>query len=128
MQLVPVAQPAASRLVTDRPVADRDELQRAMSAHVGIGRDAGGLAAVAALVAAAPQRAVRTAADAEDAALTLVAGALLVAASARHESRGCHIRTEYPLARPEWCRSTTVVLDAGGTPVLAEPVTVDGVA
>ena len=71
---------------------------------------------------------MRTAADAEDAALTLVAGALLVAASARHESRGCHLRTEYPHARAEWRRSTTVVLDAGGAPVLAEPVAVDGAA
>jgi L-aspartate oxidase len=114
--------------VADRPVADRDGLQRAMSAHVGIGRDADGLAAVAALVAAAPRREVRTAADAEDAALTLVAGALSVAASARLESRGCHLRTEYPLARPEWCRSTTVVLDAAGAPVLVEPVTVGGAA
>src|SRR5918998_1388751 len=59
-----------TQLVAGRPVADRDGLQRAMSAHVGIGRDADGLAAVTALVAAAPQRAVRTAADAEDAALT----------------------------------------------------------
>ena len=125
---VPAAQPGVDRPIADFPVADRDGLQRAMSAHVGIGRDADGLAAVAALVAAAPQRAVRTAADAEDAALTLVAGALLVAASARHESRGCHLRTEHPLARPEWRRSTTVVLDAGGAPVLVEPVTVDGAA
>jgi len=114
--------------VAERPVADRNGLQQAMSAHLGIGRHADGLAAVAELVATAPRRAVRTAADAEDAALTLVAGALLVAASARLESRGCHVRTEYPLARPEWCRSTTVVLDAAGGPVLVEPVTVGGAA
>ena len=125
---VSAAQPGADRPIADFPVADRDGLQRAMSAHVGIGRDADGLATVAALVAAAPQRAVRTAADAEDAALTLVAGALLVAASARHESRGCHLRTEHPLACAEWRRSTTVVLEAGGAPVLVEPMTVDGAA
>ena len=125
---VPAARPPADWPVARRPVADRDGLQQAMSAHVGIGRDADGLAAVAALVAAAPQLAVRTAADAEDAALTLVAGALLVAASARLESRGCHLRTEYPLADPEWRRSPTVMLDAAGVPVLVEPVTVGGAA
>jgi len=111
-----------------RPVADRNALQRAMSAHAGIGRDAEGLAAAAALVTAAPQRPVRTVADAEDAALTLVAGALLAAAAARTESRGCHVRTDHPHPRASWCRSTTVALDGRGRPVLTEPAAVGGAA
>ncbi|MGI9063324.1 MAG: hypothetical protein ACR2FQ_05870, partial [Pseudonocardiaceae bacterium] len=98
---------------TALPSSGRDPRQQAMSRHAGIGFDADGLAAAAALVDAAP-RPVRTTADAQDAALTLVAGAVLAAAAARPESRGCHVRTDHPQPRPEWARSSTVVLDGDG--------------
>lgn len=109
---------------TSQPAADRDALQRAMSAHAGIGRDATGLGAAAALTAGAPQRHIRRVADAEDAALTVVAAALLSAATARTETRGCHVRTDHPGSHERWRRSSTVVLHAAGQPVLDEPARV----
>lgn len=110
------------------PVADRDAVQRAMSAHAGIGRDAAGLAAAATVVRAAPWRPLRTPRDAEDAGLTLAAAAVLAAASARTESRGCHLRTDHPRPATCWRRSITVTLDDAGTPVVAQPMLVGGVA
>jgi L-aspartate oxidase len=110
-----------------RPVADRDAIQRSMSAHAGIGRDAAGLAAAATVVRAAPWRRLRSPRDAEDAALTLVAAAVLAAASARTESRGCHLRTDHPRTVARWRRSITVALDDAGTPVVAQPMPVGGV-
>ncbi|MGH8922237.1 MAG: L-aspartate oxidase, partial [Actinomycetes bacterium] len=111
-----------------RPVADRDALQRAMSAHAGIGRDAAGLAAAARVVGATTRRSLRTRRDAEDAGLTLVAAAVLAAATARTETRGCHVRSDHPLACSQWRRSITVTLDEAGRPVPAEPVVIGGAA
>jgi L-aspartate oxidase len=111
------------------PVADRDAVQRSMSAHAGIGRDAAGLAAAASVIArATTHRLVRTPRDAEDTGLTLAAAAVLAAASARTESRGCHLRTDHPRTAACWRRSITVTLDDGGTPVVAQPMPVGGVA
>ncbi len=110
-----------------RPVADRDAVQRVMSAHAGIGRDAAGLAAASA-VAATTWRPVRTPRDAEDAGLTLAAVALLAAATARTETRGCHVRTDHPRSAARWRRSIPVVLDDAGAPVVAQPMLVGGVA
>ncbi|MGH4024459.1 MAG: FAD-binding protein, partial [Pseudonocardiaceae bacterium] len=120
--------PAVHRVGERRPVADRDALQRAMSAHAGIGRDGAGLAAASAVASATVERVPRTRADAENAALTLVAAAVLAAATARTESRGCHLRTDYPGSRPQWQRSIRVRLDDAGVPVAAEPALVGGAA
>ncbi|MGH3899535.1 MAG: FAD-binding protein, partial [Pseudonocardiaceae bacterium] len=111
-----------------RPMADRDSVQRAMSAHAGIGRDAAGLAAASAIVGATARRPVRTPRDAEDAGLTLAAAALLAAATVRTETRGCHLRTDHPRTAPRWRRHITVVLDDTGAPVIAQPTLVGGVA
>ncbi|MGH4012716.1 MAG: L-aspartate oxidase [Pseudonocardiaceae bacterium] len=111
-----------------RPVADRGALQRAMSTHASLGRDADGLAAAAAVAGATTRQPLRTAADAENAGLTLAAAALLTAAAARTETRGCHLRTDYPRSSPEWRRSITVTLNDAGTPVPAELVRVGGAA
>ncbi|MQA16841.1 MAG: L-aspartate oxidase [Pseudonocardiaceae bacterium] len=113
--------PGTARVIgAPQPMADRDALQQVMSTHAGIGRHARGLDAAAALLLAAPQRQVRSVADAEDAALTTVAAALLCAASARTETRGCHVRTDHPHHRQRWRRSITVRLDVAGRPVLDE--------
>ncbi|MGH3513480.1 MAG: FAD-binding protein, partial [Pseudonocardiaceae bacterium] len=111
-----------------RPVADRDALQQSMSAHAGIGRDSAGLATASAVAGATTRRRIRTPHDAEDAALTLAAAAVLAAAAARTESRGCHLRTDHVRPAERWRRSIAVVLDDDGIPVPAEPALIGGVA
>ncbi|GGK68420.1 L-aspartate oxidase [Nocardia camponoti] len=57
--------------------------------------------------------------DLEDAALTLTAQALLVAAQARTESRGCHTRADFPATDDAQRHSRAVRLNAEGVPVLS---------
>jgi L-aspartate oxidase len=114
----PAVMPAAA---LSAPALDRDVLQLAMSAAGGMSRDAAGMdAALSTLAAAASERPLRGRADVEDAALTLVARALLAAAAARRESRGCHRRSDHPEPRAEWRYSLTVVLDPAGRPAVGE--------
>ncbi|WP_405162359.1 L-aspartate oxidase [Nocardia sp. NBC_01499] len=54
----------------------------------------------------------------EDAALTLAARTLLLAASARTESRGCHTRSDHPDPDDRLRHSMSVVLDEDGRPRL----------
>ena len=97
---------SAAEAVLDRgpapavPIAPRAVVQRAMTAAAGIGRDAAGLAAASDVVEAATVLGVPVdRAGVEDAALTLLAQAVLAAAGTRTESRGCHVRTDFPAAR-----------------------------
>lgn len=101
-------------------VLDRSSLQAAMTARASLGRDADGLALLAGALAGAPQRVVTDRRSCEDANLTAVAAALVVAAQARPESRGCHLRSDHPAAVESLRRSTVVRLDPDGSPVLAE--------
>jgi L-aspartate oxidase len=103
------------------PIARRASVQRAMSGAAGIGRDASGLAAASDAVEAATTLAVPVdRAGVEDAALTLLAQAVLAAAGTRTESRGCHVRTDFPDRDDTWQRESLVVrLDAAGRPVVA---------
>lgn len=111
---VPVEVPA------ERPAAERGVLQDLMAARVALRRDADGLAAVAGVLEAAPGRPQRERPDTEDAALTLTARAVVAAASAREESRGCHFRTDHPnsagsaVSQPFVLRDGMVVPDAVG--------------
>lgn len=126
-----VAVAAAERVRTARPaeavnhaehpvrVLDRAVLQAAMTAHASLGRDAAGLDGLATVLAAAPERVVTDRRGHEDANLTVVARALVAAAAARLESRGCHMRTDHPAIDGQLGRSTAVRLDPDGTPVLA---------
>jgi L-aspartate oxidase len=102
-------------------VADRRVVQRAMTAGAGIGRSASGLAAASDAVEAATGPAAAHAPLAvEDAALTLLAAAVLAAAGSRTESRGCHVRTDHPDRDDLWQRtSLAVTLDEAGRPVVA---------
>ncbi|MBN9734570.1 MULTISPECIES: L-aspartate oxidase [unclassified Pseudonocardia] len=102
------------------PVADRGTVQRAMTRHAGIGRDATGLAAASDVVEAGTVTAVPVdRAGVEDAALTLLAQAVLAAAGTRRESRGCHVRTDFPDRDDTHQRASLPVrLDATGRPVV----------
>ena len=103
------------------PIAPRAVVQQAMTAAAGIGRDAAGLAAASDVVEAATVLGVPVdRAGVEDAALTLLAQAVLAAAGTRTESRGCHVRTDFPERDDVWQReSNEVRLDAAGRPVVA---------
>jgi L-aspartate oxidase len=109
---LPVEVPAG----VEAPTADRDLLQRAMSRHAAIGRDGAGLAAASDVVEAATATVpVTDRAGVEDAALTLIAQAVLAAAGTRTESRGCHVRTDFPNTDDTYQRTSLLVgLTAAG--------------
>ena len=108
-------------------VADRRVVQRAMSAGAGIGREAAGLAAASDVVEAATGPGpARDRAGVEDAALTLLAAAVLASAGTRTETRGCHVRTDHPDRDDAWQRASLQVrLDGDGRPVVAADALVD---
>jgi L-aspartate oxidase len=101
------------------PTAERDLVQRAMTAGASIGRDGAGLAAASDAIDAATAPAVPTGRDGvEDAALTLLAQAVLAAAGTRTESRGCHVRTDFPRTDDTYQRASLLVGLRDGRPVV----------
>ncbi|PXY28349.1 L-aspartate oxidase [Prauserella muralis] len=105
-------------------VAERDSLQRVMSRYAGIGRDAEGLAVAGSVLDLSTEDSLLWTQEAvEDAALTLIAQALVATAARREESRGCHVRSDFP-ERDDvtWQRSQAIRLSPSGQPVLADPV------
>jgi len=118
------ADAAAPRAVVDpvaRVAVDRSELQRAMTRHASVVRDAEGLRCVSELLGTATPLNMNSRNDFEDAALTVTASAVVAAAQARLESRGCHHRADFPDLDPARAVSVDVRLDAGGTPVVDQP-------
>ncbi|MGV9294188.1 L-aspartate oxidase [Amycolatopsis sp. NPDC003676] len=114
---------------TVAPTAERDVLQRVMSRYAAIGRDADGLAAaVSALDLSTTDSPLWTHSAVEDAALTVAAQALLAAAERRTESRGCHVRTDFPERDEGLRRSQLIRLSPSGQPVLVEAASLEGVA
>jgi L-aspartate oxidase len=92
----PTAAPAPVTAVLGAPIADRAVVQQAMSRGAAIGRDAAGLAAASDQVEAVTTTLpLDSRAAVEDAAITLLAQAVLAAAGTRTESRGCHVRTDF---------------------------------
>ncbi|EIE98126.1 L-aspartate oxidase [Saccharomonospora glauca] len=109
------------------PVVERATLQRLMSRYAAIGRDAEGMAVAGSVLDVSTQDIPLWTVEAvEDAALTLVARALLAAATARTESRGCHVRHDHPERDDRrWTRSQTIRLNPSGQPVLTDPILED---
>ncbi|OYN80696.1 L-aspartate oxidase [Mycolicibacterium sphagni] len=87
---------------------DRPALQSAMTDYASVVRDAAGLRRLADALAEATPRPMTTRAAAEDVALTVTARALIAAALARTESRGCHHRSDHPDADPAQAFSRTL--------------------
>ena len=98
--------------------AHRPEIRAAMSRHVGVHRDAESLAAAAVVLDAVAGKAdpAGPAARAawESTNLLTVASAVVLAATTRTESRGCHRRTDHPQSRDEWVRHLDVRLVPDG--------------
>jgi L-aspartate oxidase len=103
----------------DGPLMDpghRAALRTAMSRWVGVMRGAEGLAAAAEVLAglAGDRREIAPSRSAWEATnLLTVASAVVVAASVRPESRGCHRRSDHPSPREEWRRHVEMRLRDG---------------
>ncbi|MDQ1425604.1 MAG: L-aspartate oxidase, partial [Acidimicrobiaceae bacterium] len=96
--------PAAAAAAGDA-AALRDRLQRVMTRGAGVLRSAESLtdtAVAVAPIAAAVDLLPASAAREEMRNLTTVATAIVVAATAREESRGCHTRADFPDTDPSW--------------------------
>ena len=121
VQVDPVERPGPAGLV---PAASRALVQRAASAGPGVIRDAAGLAAAAAALAAVPACGSRPTAQASTAQastaewettnLHQVATALTVAADTRTETRGGHYRQDRPESDARWLGHLRLSLDADG--------------
>ena len=101
---IDVIPPSAAGPVRDVAEARRG-LQHAMTRGAGVVRTATSLHSARAAVAAASGAATGDSpAAAELANLVTCAQALLTAALRREESRGCHVREEFPTVLDEWRR------------------------
>ncbi len=97
---------------TVRDPRRRGPLQAAMSARAGIGRTDNGLTETLELARESAPAELSVAAV-EAANLALAAAALVTAAAARHESRGCHVRLDAAETRAEWVARIDVRLMDG---------------
>ncbi|MGK8559166.1 L-aspartate oxidase [Nocardia gipuzkoensis] len=108
--------------------ADRDIVQRLMTTHASVVRDGAGLAgALKQLDDVVSRRDALTGsahpvAGIEDAALTLAARTLLLAALARTESRGCHTRSDHPDLVDGLRRGLPIRLNDDGAPEYLAPI------
>ena len=92
-------EPAARRALP------RADLQRAMTRHASVVRDDVGLRSLSQALEASTPRRLNSRKDFEDVALTTAAGAVMAAALARTETRGCHHRADCPDTDPAMARS-----------------------
>ncbi len=115
---------AASPEVNARTALCRKDLQRAMTAHASVVRDAEGLRRLERELQAAPARSARTRFDTDDIALTMTARAVVAGALARSETRGCHHRRDHLDTDPAQARSIAVRLASESRVVADQPVPV----
>ena len=100
----------------------RKDLQRIMTVHASVVRDADGLTRLTQELQAAPPRARLSGADTEDVALTMTARAVVAGALARCETRGCHHRSDFPDTDSAQARSTTARQASDGRVLVDAPV------
>jgi L-aspartate oxidase len=95
------------------------EVRAVMSRHVGVLRNESSLAAAAgalgALAKALPAEVQPSRRSWEGTNMLTVATAVVAAAQARTESRGCHRRSDYPAPDDRWLTHLDVTIDAVGT-------------
>jgi len=91
-----------------QPLLDRTALQAAMSRDASVMRDATGLARLTEMLTDTGEVDPKTRRGLEDAALTVTAQAVVAAASARTESRGCHHRSDFAGSDPARACSSRV--------------------
>jgi L-aspartate oxidase len=116
-------------LAVAQPLLDptrRREVRAVMSRHVGVVRDASSLAAAAGALGAIardlPGEVEPSRRSWEGTNLLTVASAVVAAALARTESRGCHRRSDFPEPDDRWLRHLDVTLDViGGLHVSGAP-------
>jgi L-aspartate oxidase len=101
LQLTAPALPTAAETDVEKA---REALQHAMTVGAGVVRDAASLAGVQPVL---PPEADRVEVC-EVRNLATVAGALVAAATAREESRGCHTRTDFPETSPAFRRHIVI--------------------
>jgi L-aspartate oxidase len=111
--------------------AHRAEVRAAMSRYVGVVRDASSLSAAATVLESVAGKVSRasgpcgsveggeadTRAAWEATSVLTVAAAVVAAATARVESRGCHRRSDFPEPRHDWQRHLDVALGDGAIEV-----------
>ena len=93
-----------------------------MTRWASVVRDADGLTRLEATLDRAIAGRMSTRADFEDAALTATAQAVVAAALARTETRGCHHRSDFPDTDPAQAVSLNVRTGADGRLTVTEPV------
>jgi L-aspartate oxidase len=109
------AAPLALDLADDPDAHDvsRADLQQLMWDAAGLARDGTDLQHAAVELRRWKSPRVTDAKSAEDANLLVVARAVVASALARHESRGGHFRTDFPLTDPEQARHSAIVRAEG---------------
>jgi L-aspartate oxidase len=95
-----------SLIEPDRPDTAVASVRAVLNRYAGVRRDGAGLDRASAELDAVG-----------DGPLATVARAVVAAAQARRESRGCHWRADYPRSSERWARRIVVRLDRSGRPV-----------